>query len=379
MNLLRATLRKEIREALRDRRALFLTLIMPLLFYPAMLGLTGWLQHDQLKKEAVKVLRVGVFNENSVLQLPDTEGMKWIKVENLDRIRAFPLFIHIKQKSNNQFPIQLYFYDTAQGDIARSRVDSVLREIEDELIRAELDNLELAPSFLEPLRVERINQASTRESVGSRWGGVGAYFLVFLSFTGCLSVSIDTGAGEKDRGTLEAMLVTPASLYQIAAGKLLYIMVMGMLSVCATVAGISGLVLISSSISGIGNINFDVISVLSSIGLLISVIALFASLLLGLSLLSKSSKEAHMRGSLLLLVVAVALVYSTLPGIEYTTSLSFVPVLNIAMALRAVVEGNLTVSQWCFSVGFMALLTILSLLYTSYSIRKNPESALLKD
>lgn len=379
MNLFLASLQKEIREALRDRRALFLTLIMPLVFYPAMLGLTAWMQHDQIQKESLKTLAVGILDQSSSVALPESRGVKWVSVESLDQVSKFDVFLHFKVSNNEQLPVTLYYHDTARGDIAKARIEGVLSDLEGGMIAEKLKEMQIDSSIMKPLVIERINQASARQSAGSRYGGVGAYFLVFLSFTGCLSVAIDTGAGEKERGTLEAMLVTPASLLHVVAGKLLYIMIMGLLSVCATLAGIAGLVAIGTSIMGDTDVGFDILAVLSMVSLIFCVVAFFASLLLGLSLLARSSREAHMRGSLLLLVVAITLVYSTLPGIEYTLSLSFIPVLNIAMALRASIEGTLSLAQWGMTIGGMVVLTIISLAYTSYSIRNHPETALLKD
>ncbi len=377
--ILLASWKKEIREALRDKRALFLTLIVPLVFYPAMLGLTGWMQHDQIQKESSKPLKIGVWNQSDSIVFPEAEGVDWVTVDSLEQRDRFSFFVHVEEKSYNHFPIEIYYRDTAQGDFARNRVQKVLSDIEKKLIKKRLTEKGLDQGFIEPLSVQWHNQATVRESAGSRWGGVGAYFIVFLAFTGCLSVAIDTGAGEKERGTLEALLATPAELSSIVLGKLVHVILMGVLSVLATMIGMGTLIALGTSISGVGNIELDSRLILSSLSLVLSVIGFFASALLSLSLRAKTIKEAHMRGSLMLLFVALILMYSTLPGVEYSNSLVWVPVLNVALALRAAVEGSLTLMQWVLTMSVTLTLTLGWLLWTSRLIRHRTEAAFLKD
>lgn len=374
-----ASWNKETREALRDKRALFLTLVVPLVFYPAMLGLTGWMQHNQLKKEASKPLEIGVLNQFPSIGFPETEGVEWVRTDSLERRDRFSFFVHVKEKLDDTFHLEIYYRDTAQGEFARDRVQKVLSEIEGGLIEKRLIGAGLDQSFIEPLSVEWNNQASVRESTGSRWGGLGAYFVVFLAFTGCLSVAIDTGAGEKERGTLEAILATPAELSYIVLGKLAHVMVMGLLSVIATMIGMGALITIGASSGGVGNIQIDSYFVLSTLCLVLSIIGFFASALLSLSLRAKTIKEAHMRGSLMLLFVALILMYATLPGVEYSYSLIWVPVLNVALALRAAIEGSLTVWQWFLTMLVTLALTLGWLLWTSRLIRYRTETAFLKD
>ena len=141
-----------------------------------------------------------------------------------------------------------------------------------------------------------------------------AYFLVFLAFTGCMAVAVDVAAGEKERGTLEAMLVTPASFWEITFGKLLFVVTMGLLSVASTAIGIVSMVVaVGSAIEGMSLGGVGWVSILGILFLILVMVFFFAVLLFALSILARSSKEAHMRGSLLMLFIAMALVYCTLP------------------------------------------------------------------
>ena len=66
-------------------------------------------------------------------------------------------------------------------------------------------------AMLEPVKLQKVSTAENREDLGEKLGGWIAYLLVPLCFMGCSYPAIDIGAGEKERGTLETLLICPIS------------------------------------------------------------------------------------------------------------------------------------------------------------------------
>lgn len=383
MNVMWATLQKETREALRDKRTLFLTVLMPLIFYPALIALTGWMTSNQVEGERVRGLDVGVMGMDDLSVFGEVEGVRFAQAEgNAEGLldgEDFDVVLEFGDVSElGQREVTLHYLGTVSGEVGMYRVQRLMRGVTKNVVEGRMVEHGIAREVLVPFLLEEEDHASVRASAGSKYGGIGAYFLVFLAFTGCMAVAIDTSAGEKERGTLEAMLATPARFVSVAAGKLIYISGMGLLSVLATVGGI-GLLLVLGAMMTTGGIGgMTVWSVLGGCFLLVLTVVFFASLLFGVSIMSRTSKEAHLKAALLMLVVAMTLIYCTLPGVPVGGGMMFVPMLNVALALRGLWEGVLGFGQFVMVAGMMGVLAMGMLWGVSWLVRRNPERALLK-
>lgn len=383
-----ASLKKELREALRDKRALFLTILMPLVFYPAMVGVNVWMQHSHQQKEADKVLRVGVMGDLEWELLP-SDQIGWSQVESsgvevLLGERQYDVLVETESDGT----LRLHYHSGHGGKGALLRVEEALSQYRQLLVAGKLHEQGVDPAILHPFAMKTEDHASVRQRQSGEIGGVGAYFLVFLAMTGCMAVAVDTAAGEKERGTLEAMLATPASFTALAAGKLIYVVLMGCLSVLSTFLGIFALAYVwgmSGAVSQVSHqggaglwAGLSIAMLVGALGLLLVMVFLFATLLFGVSIMARSTKEAHMRSVLLMLLVAMSLVYSTLPGIAISGAVMWVPVLNIALALRGLWEGSLSAGSYWGVLGMTLGLALLVLGWFSSVVRRNPEKTLLK-
>lgn len=386
MRITLASLVKEICEALRDKRTLVLTVLVPLVFYPGLIMLAGGLGAKQQQKIQQSEMVIGVSGME-----PEMGALKDISAELDDHLEwkmyqsqqdekelldsgEVQAFVQARQVDDGQYmatQVEVHYLYTSQGLAAQARIKSALQRLKSNKVEAQMGRV----IVLE----EDVNYASQRMKSGNQLGGTAAYFLAFLAFTGCMAVAVDVAAGEKERGTLEAVLVTPAPFWKVALGKLYFIVAMGSISVISTAGGIGLMALLASQVSpemGIGNVDFW--SILGMIVLLLSLVFFFAVLLFSMSILAKSSKEAHMKSSLLMLLVAMSLVYCILPGAEMTSSLIYIPVLNVAMSLKGLWEGSLSGLEFVTVLAMMLGISAIVLWYASSRVKKNPERILLK-
>ena len=79
-------------------------------------------------------------------------------------------------------------------------------------------------SYAEPIQVKAEDVATAREVGGSVWSRLFPFLLVMMSLTGAFYPAIDLCAGEKERGTMETLLISPASRSEIVLGKFLTVM-----------------------------------------------------------------------------------------------------------------------------------------------------------
>src|SRR3954467_9936143 len=90
----------------------------------------------------------------------------------------------------------------------------------------------LPATLIRPFEVTRENVAPPEKVGGNLFGGIVPYFIIILCFTGAMYPAIDLTAGEKERGTLETLLCSPASRLEIVLGKFLVVL-LGSLSAMA--------------------------------------------------------------------------------------------------------------------------------------------------
>ena len=72
--------------------------------------------------------------------------------------------------------------------------------------------------------------ASLDERGGSVWARLFPFLLVMMSLTGAFYPAVDLCAGEKERGTMETLLISPASRGEIVMGKFLTVVLASMMT-----------------------------------------------------------------------------------------------------------------------------------------------------
>ena len=177
------------------------------------------------------------------------------------------------------------------------------------------------------------------------------YLITILLFAGTMSLGTDTITGEKERGTMASMLVTPVRRSDIVLGKLLALTCMSMLS---AVIYIVALVIAMPQALGTGNmaIGFTPSQVIMIIILMILLAFFYVSLVGLVAVLAKTMKEATTYISPLYIIVIVAgmiTMLSTSGG--HDTWEYVVPVYNVSLALGEIFTRELTVIHFVLTAG----------------------------
>jgi sodium transport system permease protein len=88
----------------------------------------------------------------------------------------------------------------------------------------------ISPVVANPVQIEEVEVSSAQQRAATILGFI-PLFIMIAAFTGAMSISTDSTAGERERGSLEALLVNPAPRAAIASGKWVAATLTGMLSV----------------------------------------------------------------------------------------------------------------------------------------------------
>ena len=178
--------------------------------------------------------------------------------------------------------------------------------------------------------------------------------LVIMALTGAFYPAIDLGAGEKERGTMETLLISPARRIELVLGKFATIM---LFSVATAVLNLFSMGLTGQQMaSGIGRGVADTISLefpgfvplMWMVILLLPLSALFSSLCLALATFARSTKEGQYYLTPLLMIVMGLTMFCLSPAVEMTPLYSVLPVVNVTLLLKGLLlnapgSGNLVV------------------------------------
>ncbi len=195
-----------------------------------------------------------------------------------------------------------------------------------------------------------------RGDVFGALSGILPLILILMTMTGAVYPAIDLTAGERERGTMEAMIATPAPRFVLLLSKYVAVVTVAILTALANLFA-SWLTL---SLGGLGRALLGEkglsISVLVQIfPLLVIFAAFFSAILLAMCSYARSFKEAQAYLIPVMLVSLAPGLLVLMPGIEFTTLLGIVPLVNILLLSRDIMTGSPAVLP-AFAAVFSTLL-----------------------
>jgi sodium transport system permease protein len=198
------------------------------------------------------------------------------------------------------------------------------------------------------------------------------FLLVMWALTGALYPAVDLCAGEKERGTMETLLISPASREEIVYGKFLTIWVfsgatalLNLLSIGLTTWRYAGLLPAA---------NLRPVALLWCVLLVLPLSAFFSALCLAIGAYARSSKEGQYY-LMPLFLFTMPLIFLTLaPGVELNAFYSMIPVTGVALLLQRLLTATTSAQvPWAYFVpvlGPMVLYGWLSLRWAVYQFQR---------
>ncbi|MCC6750708.1 MAG: CPBP family intramembrane metalloprotease [Deltaproteobacteria bacterium] len=358
--------RKEVLETLRDKRTLIVMVLLPLCLYPLVgVGVTQWMGVQQAARRA-QPSRVGLAGpawpeldvalaHDPQLRLVRPAQREAVSRGELDLVLDVRGEHGVALASGRPVSLELVFDETREASTqALRRAKKALEGFGRALARDRLERAGLSPSLLEPLAVRERGLASQKQIGRKILSTLIPMLVVLMVLLGAFYPAIDLTAGEKERGTLETLLVAPVPRLALIVGKCL---------VVATVALVTGL-LNMGSIGVTFGLGFA--PALKASGLLaelpwssvaLTVVALvpaalfYAAVMVAVATLARSFKEAQTLLTPVYLVCVLPTAVSQLPGVELTPLTALLPAVNVALLTRELVAGKLAWLPTLLAVG----------------------------
>ncbi len=357
---------KEMKEVLRDRKTLIFMVLLPTIIVPILMNLMIKFVMKAEKKASEEILSYAIFGAEYMPDLAETftvdEGFEKVDVGSTEKITpaieenkikfglVIPESARQQLENGKQVIVHFYFSNVSVASKVRDRTSRVIHQFSDNYRSERLKNLGLDTTekqehLLTPIKIEEHNTANKRAMLGERVGGMLPYLFIIFCFMGAMYPAIDLGAGEKERGTLETLLLAPIKRYQIVLGKFFVIFTTGVTAalLCLTSLGFM-LATKAQQITGeLGQIiaSISVVDLVLIAAMLIPTAAMFAALLLSISIYAKSFKEASSYcGPLNLFVIAPAFI-AMFPIVKLDWKWAMVPITNISLAIKELIKGTM--------------------------------------
>lgn len=385
---------KEILSTLRDRRAIISNLVIPLLLLPVMmLGLpllmgglfqretTSATQYalqggDELPPrlraliEAQNAELIDVPDAMAVVQADDYSAGLVVPPGTLAALDADqPLQLTVVSKSGN-----------LRGDLNAGRIRAAASQFGQELLVERLAEVGLDPAMLQPVLVQAMDASTEAERSSGMLAWLIPFFIAIWTLTGGQMTAIDATAGEKERGTLEVLLVAPVRRGEVVAGKFIATLLFGLTAAVMAIVGyvLGGLLMRGIFMPMLGEGGGEIANVMggsltatpqSILLLVVSAVllsAVVAALLLSVTLFARSFKEAQSYVaplSFLMVIPAVSLQFRDLIG--GGDSVYYIPLYNVLILMDDAVKGNVDLGQALIAWAVTAAL-IVALLYFAY-------------
>jgi sodium transport system permease protein len=377
--------KKELKDTLRDRRTVLMMIIIPVLIFPIIMTVFVKIS-DSFQKDAMeKEIKIGIVNEDSsgeflksMESLPKDLGEKKIilfadvndlkKQVNSDSIQ-FGVFCPANYADNNSLTssVELQIFHNATEIGMQNRAEVIMNVIDERLKAKRYKQLNIQETQIQPLRIEYQNVASDKETIGKLIGGFLPYLFIAFGFMGCMYPAIDLFTGEKERGTLETLLTTPVSRWQLLLGKMGVVVLSGLIAASFTMFGIFltievfDIIKEPKLIAIIHQIlTFDFIIMFYII--LIPLIVFFAGVMIPIAVYAKTFKEAQSIIAPMNAIIVLPAMVGFFPGVELTTTTALIPIVNVVLATKELIAGTLQIPLLLLSIGLMISLATISIL-----------------
>ncbi len=382
---------KELLSTLRDRRAIVSSLLIPLLVLPLiMLGLPFALG-SFFERETTNVSEIAVAGlenlppelvvllEQESISLTETapsESLATLVQEDKYTVVLSVPATFTQDLTQNKASIELYSKTgNVRAELISGKVQNAVDEFRTGLVAERLKQVGLDETVLEPVSITTIDASSKAERSSGILAWLIPFFIAVWALAGGQVAAIDATAGEKERGTLEALLVSPVRRAEVVVGKFLATLAFGLTASLMAIVGyvVSGLVLRNVFAKQLGESGSEMVNVLGGsldvrpLSLLVLILtalflaALIASLLIGITMFARSFKEAQSYVaplSFLFIFPAIGLQLADFFG--KNPLIYLVPILNALLLMNETVKGRIELLPilftWVSLIAFTALL-----------------------
>jgi sodium transport system permease protein len=361
---------KELLSTVRDVRSFRSAVIIPfimtpvfLLLFPALIAQTSGGETERRQNVGVvglerlpSALRARLEGPGGVdlREVPDAQQA--VQSGDVDAALRVPATGLPEEAGGASVPLEVFVkFSNQRAGVVRDKLEGIISAYSKELTVRKLQSVGLNASTLEPIVTKAVNAETAAETAGGFFAFLIPFLLLNAIIGSAATVAIDATAGEKERGSLETLLVAPVSRLEVLLGKLGAVTLYALFGVIVQVAAfifttaISPFILerfganaaeVANRLGGNLSLGLDGFVILLLIG--VSVAFTLSGLLIAMSLYARSFKEAQTY----LIPITLISAFSSI-GLQFgdfiarTPTLYAIPVVGSVIGILDLVKGKL--------------------------------------
>jgi sodium transport system permease protein len=351
--------KKEVRENIRDRKAVFNSVLLgPLLFPALFIGLAYFATSKQIERaeEVLEIPVVGAEHAPNLINFLEQQGVIIQDApedpEGMVKSQEVPVVIRIPEEFGEEWAAGKPAIVEVIADPSRRESETPMRRVSGMLYSysAQIGAMRLqlrgvSPNLSSPLLVKDVD-LSTPKSRGLLLMMFLPYMLMITAFTGGMHLAIDSTAGEKERKSLEPLLINPVPRWQIMSGKMLATIVFGFASLTLTLISFRlAMPYMPTGSLGI-DLSMDLKTVLSILMVVGPVSVLAAALLTMLATFAKSFREAQSYMGLVIMIPMIPSILFMVNPVKPETWMMSIPMFSQNLLIGEFVRGEVVPSLW---------------------------------
>ncbi len=388
--------KKEMLELIKDRKTLFFTLVLPILIYPTIFIMMGKMAQRDAQSREGQPSRIVLVDPGSVLKPalagqtkkftlvdePFAKATQSIRDRKLDLIVEVEADASAKLTGQRTFEVKVHVDPSEDASsLANKRLKEVLKAQDESWVKTRLEALTKAGATLEtarPTKIQTVEVGDMGRFAAKMLGSIIPFILVLMMMVGSMQQGIYATAGERERGTLQTLLATSLPRTQIILGKLLYIFTIGIITTMANLASMSitlvtlassmakegsGVASKSAALAGLSTLT-DPANIMMAFLLLVPLGLFFSNVILFVGIQAKNSQEAGTAIMPFMFAVMLLGYFSIAPGAEKMAMMTYVPIVNVSLALRKIIGGQFVAVEYIITflmtVGLAGVMSALS-------------------
>ncbi len=343
--------KKELTDHLRDRRTVMMIFLLSIAMGPLILwGLGYFISSIEKKAEQKEIYVQGQANSPEIINFlqradmtikePKPDFRDLIKQGKHDPVLVIPDSFPQKFLTGDA-KVELVYDDTRQdaSNASIGAVRRVMRGFNSEVAGQRLTARGVSTAVLRAVEIQEVNLGTAAQRAAAL-----LFIIPWITLIGCVtsgtSVAIDLGAGERERGSLEPLLMNPVAREALVLGKALAITVYNLGIAVLTMTGFA-LTLKYGNLPGIGSV--IALSAGEYLGFFVMVLTFAPAIGMVLMLLAtygRSFKEGQTYASYAIQAVAILPMIAMFGQLKDATWQLFVPVLAQLMVITRILRGE---------------------------------------
>lgn len=373
--------KKELKDAFRDRKALIVGIIIPMLFIPIIFVISSYAAKSayEVKPEKTPIVVVGLDQAKSLEELIKKSEFQIIESSNPKKdlqdgkIKAVLIIPNAFEKNimqEKQVSVQIL---TNDADMKSSNVGAMLNDIintfSKQITKQRLVAKNIDPNIIEPIVIHKQNVAPPQKQSATFLSFLLPLFLTLWVAVGGMNAAIDITAGEKERGTLEPLLTTAATRSSLVTGKYLAVATMALIGGLSSLIGVVISFFALPSVLGEGfknsplsNYSISPLTILIMLLVVILTAIIFAAIEVAIAAYARSFKEGQTYLSPVSIIVIIPPYFTMykMPN-EMTDTYFMLPLVNAISVLKELIYDIINVQH-------LLLFVVSSLIYIAISI-----------